>query len=268
MKAHISVLSLLVVAVLAVACGEKESKPAASSPTLAAVDQTIPCPTSTGNTIPFDDSLVFIEFNSTDEDLGFHATFDAPGWKEAVICGPDGRKLFEVKAGGTTERYGLSQLFFEGAEPPLEEQPLGEFFARFPEGEYLVAGVTTEGQALMGAATFTHNIPEGPVLISPEEDEIVSLNSVVIDWEPATGPADVAVVRYELFLFPTPPPEGDPPPLLDIDLALELPPTITEVRIPPEFLTPGTEYEFEVLSIEVSGNKTITAGEFVTAVTP
>ena len=39
------------------------------------------CPTSSEGTIPFADAVVFIEFNSTDEDVGFHATFDAPGWK-------------------------------------------------------------------------------------------------------------------------------------------------------------------------------------------
>ena len=173
-----------------------------------------------------------------------------------------------MKAGGNTETYGLSELFFEGAEPPLEEQPLSEFLARFPEGEYLIAGMTTEGDALISRATFTHQIPDGPVLISPEEGDMVALDSVVIAWQPVTSPVGVEVVRYELFFSPAQPPEGEPPPVLDIELILELPSTVTEVRIPPELLTPGTEYELEVLSIEVSGNKIITAGEFVTAATP
>ena len=56
-----------------------------------------------------------------------------------------------------------------------------------------------------------------------------------------------------------------PPPTLDIDLALELPSTVTEVQIPPESLMPGTEYVFEVLVVEVSGNKTITEVAFFTA---
>ena len=231
----------------------------------AATAETTLCPTSSDSADPFEDALVFIEFNSTDGDLGLHATFDAGGWKEAVICSPDGSKLFEVKSGGSTDKYGLSELFFEGAEPSLDEQPRDEFLARFPEGEYTIVGKTTDGDALISKATFTHNIPDGPVIISPREDDVVDLNAVVIDWEPVTSPSGIEIVRYELFFAPEDPEEGDPPPALDIDLALELPSTVTEFRIPPELLMPGTEYVFEVLAIEVSGNKTITEVAFFTA---
>ena len=264
MKTYLAVLSLLVGVALLVACSGEASKPAANAATSAPGAETTLCSMSSDGTIPFADAIVFIEFNSTDEDLGFHATFDASGWKEAVICGPDGSKLFEVKAGGSTERHGLSELFFEGAEPPLNEQPLEEFLARFPEGEYTVVGETVEGDALMSTATFTHDIPDGPVMISPEEDEVLGLEAVVIAWEPVTSPPGIEIVRYELFLAPVGP-DGDLTIALDIDLSLELPSTVTEVQIPPELLTPGTEYEFEILAIEVSGDKTITAGEFVAA---
>ena len=67
---------------------------------------------------------------------------------------------------------------------------------------------------------------------------------------------------YEVFVAPA---EGEGEPALDIDLELTLPPSVTQVRIPAELLAPGTVYEFEVLAVEESGNKTISAGEFVTA---
>ncbi len=38
----------------------------------------------------------------------------------------------------------------------------------------------------------------------------------------------------------------------------------TRVTVPPEFLAPDSEYEFEILAIEESGNSTIAVGEFVT----
>lgn len=231
----------------------------------AAAAETTLCPMSSGRADPFEDALVFIEFNSTDEDLGFHATFDASGWKEAVICGPDGSKLFEVNAGGSTNKHGLSELFFEGAEPPLDEQPVDEFIARFPKGEYMVVGKTTKGDALISTATFTHNIPDGPVIISPKEDGVVDMDAVVIAWEPVTSPPGIEIVRYELSFAPEDPEERDPPPALDIDLFLELPSTVTEFRIPPELPMPDTEYVFEVLTVEVSGNKTITEVAFFTA---
>ena len=233
----------------------------------AALAETTLCPVSSDSADPFEDALVFIEFNSTDEDLGFHSTFDAEGWKEAAICGPDGSKLFEVKARGSTKKHGLSEMFFEGAEPSLDEQPRDEFLARFPEGEYTIVGETVEGDALRSMATFTHDIPDGPTIISPEEDEVVDLDAVIIDWEPVTSPSGIEIVLYELSFAPEDPEEGDPPPVLDIDLFLELPSTVTEFRIPPELLMPGTEYVFEVLAVEVSGNKTITEVAFFTAET-
>ena len=210
-------------------------------------------------TIPFEDAEVFIEFNSTDEDVGFHGTFDFGGWTTAVICGPDGAPLVTVRADGGTERHGLSELFFEGAEPPLDVQSLDEFLARFPAGDYLVLGETVDGDALQSEVTFTHDIPAAPVILSPAEEEELALDEVVIAWEPVTG---VEIDSYEVFVAP---PEGEGEPALDIDLELTLPPSVTQVRIPAELLAPGTVYEFEVLAVEESGNKTISAGEFVTA---
>ena len=256
MKGYISVFPLVIgLVLLMTACDGGESKSA---------EATL-CSMRFETSIPFDDALVFIEFNSTDEDLGFHATFDFPGWTEAAICGPEGSTLFAVQDAGSTEKHGLSELFFEGAEPPLDEQPLDEFLARFPEGEYVIVGKTIEGDTLISGATFTHDVPDGPVIVSPGENEVVDPDAVVIVWEPVTSPPGIEIVRYEFFLAPVEPEEGDPAPELDIDFALELPATVTEVRIPPEFLMPGTEYDFEVLAIEVSGNKTITGGVFVTA---
>ena len=61
-------VSLVFMVVFAVACGSSDDEieePAAQ------VAGTTMCPTSSENAIPFEDALVFIEFNSTDEDLGF-----------------------------------------------------------------------------------------------------------------------------------------------------------------------------------------------------
>lgn len=45
---------------------------------------------------------------------------------------------------------------------------------------------------------------------------------------------------------------------------INLPGAMTRLTVPPEFLTPASAYEFEVLAIEASGNATISVGEFVT----
>jgi hypothetical protein len=46
---------------------------------------------------------------------------------------------------------------------------------------------------------------------------------------------------------------------------INLPPDVTSLTVPPEFLLPGASYEFEILAIEVSGNSTISTGEFDTS---
>ncbi len=50
----------------------------------------------------------------------------------------------------------------------------------------------------------------------------------------------------------------------DAQLVINLPASTTELTLPPEFLTPGTEYEFEILAIDDTHNQTITSSEFVT----
>ena len=46
---------------------------------------------------------------------------------------------------------------------------------------------------------------------------------------------------------------------------VNVPGDITQFTVGAEFLTPGTEYEFEILAIEMNGNATISVGEFVTS---
>jgi hypothetical protein len=44
-----------------------------------------------------------------------------------------------------------------------------------------------------------------------------------------------------------------------------MPPTAHRLRVPPGFLQPGTEYEWEVLAVERGGNQTLSSSSFVTA---
>ena len=44
-----------------------------------------------------------------------------------------------------------------------------------------------------------------------------------------------------------------------------MPATATSLRIPPGFLQPGAEYEWEVLAIERGGNQTLSSATFTTA---
>lgn len=198
----------------------------------------------------FSEARIYIEYNSSANDLGFHVSLDAEDWKSLKIVNPAGVTIFEVEPGGGYTGLGLTELFFEGAEPALDEFPLEELLARFPEGKYRFVGVTVGGARLQTTAELTHAVPDGPS-VSAEVDG----DTVIIRWDPVAGPAeilpdeDVAIVAYQIIVG---------------SFQVTLPDSSTEVTVPKEFvasLDPG-EHAFEVLAIEAGGNQTITEGSF------
>jgi hypothetical protein len=209
--------------------------------------------------VPFEAARLIIEFNSTDEDIGVQFFLDVDSWKTVKVLNPRGQKIFDAAASANLLRQGGgTELFLESSEPTLDELSLAEFFELFPEGTYRFTGRTPDGEKLVGAATFTHNIPAGPEIVMPqlpangECAENVPL-PVVIAWNDVTTSIEdkpLDVVRYEVIV-------GE-----DIfDVHLEG----TTVTVPAELLKPGTEYQFEVLAIEAGGNQTITESCLVTA---
>ena len=206
--------------------------------------------------IPFGDAKIIIEFNSTDEDIGVQIFLDAEGWKRVSIVAPNGVTIFEAQGLSKLKKQGLTELFFESEEPSLDEVPLAEFLARFPEGEYQFVGTTTEGDRLVGTATFTHNIPDGPSIVLPEKRAVLDPNKVVIQWDPVTTPAGIVIAGYQVIV------EGDNP-LRTFSIDLQA--TATRVKVPNGFLESGKRYKFEILAKEIGGNQTITERTFKTA---
>ena len=75
---------------------------------------------------------IYFEFNSSANDLGVHVFLDGEDWKTLRIVNPEGTTIFEVEGTGAYANLGLTELFFEGAEPNLADVPLEELLARFP----------------------------------------------------------------------------------------------------------------------------------------
>jgi len=202
----------------------------------------------------FEQARIFIEYNSTDNDLGFHVFLDAEDWKSVRIVNPVGTTVFEATGKGPYARpqLGLSEMFFEGSEPSLDEIPLEDLLALFPEGKYKFVGVTADGVQLTNTSTFSHAVPDGPV-VSAE----VNSGSIVIRWRPVTGPPPgfpnrkIQITAYQVIVDP---------------FQVTLPASATQVTLPREFadtLAAG-QHGFEVLAIDASGNQTITASSFET----
>ena len=82
--------------------------------------------------IPFAEHEIFFELNNTDGDLGIHALIDGEGWRRLSIEDPNERKMLNVRVKGRLRRQGLTEIFFESAEPRFSELTPAVFFARFP----------------------------------------------------------------------------------------------------------------------------------------
>ncbi len=114
--------------------------------------------------IPFAEAFLFFELNDTDGDLGIHGKIDGGPWKEMEIEDPKERTLLKVRAKGRLKRQGMTELFFESAEPTFDELSPAKFFKRFPEGEYEIEGESLEGGELENEVWLSHIMPAPPVV--------------------------------------------------------------------------------------------------------
>lgn len=224
--------------------------------------------------IPFDVASIYLELNDTDGDLGFQALIDGEGWRRLQIEGPDERGLLNVRNRGRLARQGLTELFFESAEPGFDELPPEVFLGRFPEGEYEVEGVTLDGEELESVAEVTHLLPAPPGNLSingvPAAEDCDAVLPVVgapifVDWDPVTrshpeiGRTDepLEIVRYQLVV------ELDEP--AELVYSVDLPPKVTELGVPDGFVALGEEFKVEIIAREASGNQTAVESCFIVA---
>jgi hypothetical protein len=213
---------------------------------------------------PFSVADIFFELNDTDGDLGIHALIDGEPWRQLELESPDGREKLRVTASGTLRYHGLTELFFESAEPPFDELPPRVFFRRFPEGKWEISGITIDERELESTDTLRHVLPAPPegVTLSgveaAEDCDVVPLPSVaepvVIAWDPVTKShpelgktGSIKVVRYQVVI------EREEPPLT---FSVELPPDVTEFEVPEGLTDSGDEIKFEILVRETTGNQT------------
>ena len=259
-------LIMVLTALLAVSCSMTEQGKSSNSNPSESSTQSV---ASTGEAIPLKETKLNIEHNATDKDTGFQGFVDSEGWQSMVMTGPEG-KVLTINGQGKLGDLGLTELFFETVEPANADVSIADILAVLPEGYYTIEGSAMEagegkGQT-SGIAWLTHNIPAGPVLLSPEEDAVVSAeDDLVVSWNPVTqtiNGSDVKLISYQLIIEKDEAPH--PNMIGKIGLSMYLPPSVTSITIPGEFLEPGTSYNWEVLAIEESGNQTLSSSAFRT----
>lgn len=221
-------------------------------------------------TIPLKEAKLNIEHNARDNDTGFQGFIDSEGWEKITATGPDGVVL-KFEGQGMLGKLGLTELFFESVEPANDDVPIEDVLETLPEGNYVFKGHAMEvGErqgTTLGTAWLTHDIPEGPDLLTPSEDEIVPENKdLLVSWSPVDKTIEgdeVNIIAYQLIIEKDETPH--PHMIGKIGLSMYLPATVTQITIPAEFLEPETNYKWEVLAIEESGNQTLNSSQFSTS---
>jgi hypothetical protein len=225
--------------------------------------------------IPFEEAQLFFELNDTDGDLGIHGLIDGDEWKRLRIEDPSERLLLNVQVRGRLRRQGLTELFFESAEPSFDELSPEQFFQRFPEGVYEIEGVTLDGEELEGETELSHVMPAPPgnvqvsgipAAVNCDADPLPAVDPdepVVISWAPVTGShpeigdsGPVEVAKYQFVL------EVEVPELLE--MSVDLPPGITEFEVPEALIGLADEFKFEIIVRADNGNQTAVESCFET----
>jgi len=242
--------------------------------------------------IPYDEAELFFELNNTDGDLGIHALIDGGGWKKLTIEDSNERKMLNIRVNGRLRRQGLTEIFFESAEPVFEDLPPADFFDRFPEGEYEIEGRTLDGDELESEVELTHTMPapaapevNGEEMAVQCDDEEPGYDAsevsapITIEWLDVTmshpdamgggagvqPPIPVTINNYQVVLEVEAENPEDEEDTFEAIFSIELPPWETSVTIPEEFTDLGDTFKYEVLAREESFNQTAVESCFVLA---
>jgi hypothetical protein len=220
----------------------------------------------------FDVADVYAELNDTDGDLGFHALIDGEAYKHLEIEDPSEREILDLTVKGRLRRQGLTELFFESAEPSFDDLTPEQFFRRFREGMYEIKAITLEGDELESEDLFWHVMPAPADGISLNDADI-ELDEVDCDIEatiPEVSGPTVTIAWDEVNTsHPDIGDEGEIIPALYevvVEAALEvdgeeftsvysvvLPPNQRSMTVPAEFIALSDEFKYEILVKEATG---------------
>jgi len=237
--------------------------------------------------IPFAEAHLFFELNDTDGDLGIHALIDGDAWENLEIEDLNEHRLLLVSVIGRLKDQGLTEVFFESAEPPFEELEPEVFFRRFPAGIYEIGGKTIDGRELESKVELTHVMPAPPEPTvngmpmavqcddgEPNYDATEVSGPVTIAWLPVTlshpnpngggagvqPPIPVTIHNYEVVVEAEIETNGA---TFTSVFSIILPPDVTSITIPEAFLDLSNTFKYEVLAREKSYNQTAVESCFV-----
>jgi len=202
---------------------------------------------------------------------------DGDEWREIKLEDPTGRSLIDITNQGGVAIQGLTELFFESAEPTFDELNPADFFARFPEGTYEWSGVTVDGEEIESEAELSHKIPSPPtvyvngtLLEGCDDTPFISANAsgtYIVSWDEVTmrhptlgtqpGANDVEVELYQFVL------ERDEQTVFgeeisELKITMDVDSDVLEIELPASMINAGQEIKNEVLTRSEEGNQSAT----------
>ena len=224
------------------------------------------CTVPDGPGRPINHANLFIEDNAGDGDIGVHGYFDDHGWSELCVFDPAGTLILRVMPTGIMGDLGIAGVFFESREPEYADWDFAALKAAWPEGEYSLRAMGSDGELMTGAALFTHALPTMPVIVTPatvpSADQgplpVVPVADLRVEWQPVTTTQDggpVTIRAYQIWVNKENHVDdnGFSRPNFDIHVSAD----VTSLVVPAAFFDPASIYEIEVVAIEESGNQTI-----------
>lgn len=118
----------------------------------------------TDDELEFEEAELYFELNNTDGDLGIHSIVDGDEWTNLVYEDTNGRVLLDVQLSGALAQQGLTEFFFESAEPTFDVLAPADFFARFPAGTYDFEGITVDGEEIEAETELSQVLPAPAVM--------------------------------------------------------------------------------------------------------
>jgi hypothetical protein len=211
----------------------------------------------------FSKSDIYFELNATDGDAGLHGILDGDAWKSAKIKGPGGTfDVIRAQSNQDSPEFGMTELFFESNEPPLEERSFAELTALFPAGLYKFVGTSTANQPMRAEDTLTTAMPCPAIVRTPR---LVS-GDLAISWRLQRGNYDpdsgvcsagnaVTPIFIQAFFELSNPTTGE-----SRKFAVDLPASARTVEVPEELLL-GIDFDdfdekAEVIVVGTGGNRT------------
>jgi hypothetical protein len=197
-------------------------------------------------TIPFDEAILYVEYNASDEDAEVVVDVDADvGLARFSVLAPNGKEVLNLRSRDSQD-LGIRKINLETPEPALED-----VLEAYPEGWYRFYGKSVDGETLFSEVRLSHELPLAPRITYPLDGDVgVPTSGAAATWNSDSG--------SEGFFFEL---EQDD---LEVDIKSNVAADATSFGFPDGWLEADTEYQMGLATRAENGNLTVVEIHFTT----